>query len=335
MHVSLSQEGAGFDDTTHPDEDRNGSLASSLGRVLADRRPHLMVMTGSQSGQIVEVGQIGMLLGRGPEADVQLEDESVSRQHARLEPAPDGGLLLFDLSSKNGTRVNGERVSAASLRDGDRVQLGPHLMLKLAYCDRFEAEFHQKLFEATIRDGLTGTFNQRYFGVRLEQEVAFCQRHLTRLSLCLMDVDRFKGINDGHGHQAGDAVLKRVAQAVANAIRVEDVLCRCGGDELAVILRQIDLENASAFADRIRRTVAELEFPVLDRHGQPHALQVTMSLGLAQFDPELHRKPADLVAEADRFLYAAKERGRNRVATRLSDEDARLAAAHVRHSTLG
>jgi len=316
---SLTKEA--FDETTQPTDSPEAASAAAQAWGQAERRPHLVVMTGTQAGLALEVGAGGLTLGRTQEADLALEDDSVSRRHARLELAAKGDLMVFDLGSRNGTLVNGARVEAAPLRDGDRLVLGAGLVLKLTYMDRFEAEFQRQLFEATVRDGLTGAFNQRYFSGRLEQEFAFSLRHGAPLSLCLVDVDHFKTINDQLGHLAGDEVLRRVPRLVADAIRVEDVLCRCGGDELAIMLRQISPAQAQSFAERIRRTIATSHFSAHDQGGQAHPLRVSVSIGVATFDPTRHRRAADLVAEADRFLYLAKQHGRNRVASALVQDD--------------
>ncbi len=307
-----------FDETTQPSD--ASQTAEACGP--AQRRPHLVVMTGTQAGLALEVGGGGLVLGRAPDADLALEDDAVSRRHARLERGPEDSLLVFDLGSRNGTLLNGKRIQAAPLQDGDRLVLGSSLVLKLAYLDPFEAEFQRQLFEATVRDALTGAFNQRYFNGRLEQEFAFSLRHGAPLSLCLVDVDHFKAVNDQLGHLAGDEVLRQVPRLVADAIRVEDVLCRCGGDELAILLRQISPAQAHAFAERIRRTVATARLAVRDAGGAGRVLQVSVSIGLATFDPASHRCPADLVAEADRYLYCAKARGRNRVSSSLVEDDA-------------
>jgi two-component system cell cycle response regulator len=156
-------------------------------------------------------------------------------------------------------------------------------------------------------DALTGLMNRRAFLAALEREHSRASRHALPLSLLMIDVDHFKRVNDTHGHDAGDAVLRAVAAALTRGARRSDLVARWGGEEFVAALPQTAEVGGRVAAERLRRTVAEVRHPM--KGGEP--LIVTVSLGLASA-----LKPAtieELLARADRALYAAKERGRNRV----------------------
>jgi two-component system cell cycle response regulator len=161
-----------------------------------------------------------------------------------------------------------------------------------------------RLEQMVFNDDLTGLWNRRFLQRRLGAELHAARRHGHGLSIALVDVDHFKAVNDGHGHQVGDEALIVVADRLAQAVRTEDVVGRWGGEEFLAILPRIDAEGAHAVAERIRRTVAET--PV----GQAE-LAITVSVGCATLDDE---SSADLfLRRADEALYAAKRAGRNAV----------------------
>jgi diguanylate cyclase (GGDEF)-like protein len=159
-----------------------------------------------------------------------------------------------------------------------------------------------------IKDGLTGLYNRRHFDERLSEEMRRSQRSSASLGLILIDLDRFKLVNDQHGHDAGDAVLRAVAQAISGALRSIDVVCRYGGEEFAVILPFCDLSEAAAVAERARKAVSLL--PGVPQAGVPGP--ITLSAGVASF-PVPFSTPSGLLKAADSALYEAKRKGRNRV----------------------
>jgi len=160
-------------------------------------------------------------------------------------------------------------------------------------------------------DGLTGIANRRHFDVALDRELRRVQRNGGALSLLLTDIDSFKAYNDHFGHQEGDACLTRVAQALAAMCkRPADVAARYGGEEFAAILPDTTAEQARAHADAIREHVAALQLPHAPAAPRPY---VTLSIGVASFEPGRLDEPAHLIEAADKALYAAKRGGRNRV----------------------
>ena len=188
----------------------------------------------------------------------------------------------------------------------------PHLSYNrkmLAFMSHFirvsEEELHtanQRLTQLASRDALTNLLNRREMERLLKEAVAEAQEHKTPLSVILMDIDHFKGVNDTYGHDMGDKVLLTVADAISHTIRGSDAGCRWGGDEFFIILRGAPLNVAGRVGERIRRTVEAAEMPF----GQ----HVTVSVGAAAFDPERDNE-LQLFKNADEALYRAKKAGRN------------------------
>ncbi len=166
-------------------------------------------------------------------------------------------------------------------------------------------EYQYKL--ATI-DGLTELYNHRYFQDTLRQQIEISRRYNQPVSLIICDIDFFKKFNDTYGHQAGDAVLRQVAQTLKKNSRTTDYVCRYGGEEMSIILPNTGIDEAMLLANRICASVSEKPF-----HLTPvDTAEVTISLGVATF-PDNAQTPQDLIEWADKGLYYAKEHGRNQV----------------------
>jgi two-component system, cell cycle response regulator len=171
-----------------------------------------------------------------------------------------------------------------------------------------------RLLRAGITDFLTGWHNRRYLQQRLKEELARAQRRGSTIACLMMDIDRFKSINDGYGHLAGDAALKEVAHRVEGQIRSMDTAARFGGDELAILLPDTTQAEAAHLAERIREVIANEGFAL----NSQVVRNLTISIGVAAVAPGRHETDlkalADrLVADADAALYRAKALGRNRV----------------------
>jgi diguanylate cyclase (GGDEF)-like protein len=266
---------------------------------------YLLVIAGPSFGEMHRLQGNRSVIGRADTAAIRVLDDGISREHAAIER--DGGKnLLVNLGSTNGTFCNGTKVERQELVDGDKISVGASTILKFTYQDQIDERYQKRLFESSLRDGLTSTFNRRYFVDRLNTEMRFASRHDKSLALLFVDVDHFKKINDGFGHQAGDHVLAAVAREMIATIRAEDVLARYGGEEFAVICREIDREGALALGERLRAAVARAPF---EHEGR--IIPVTVSVGAA-----VARKPQQaqpLIAAADAAMYEAKRAGRNRV----------------------
>jgi diguanylate cyclase (GGDEF)-like protein len=157
------------------------------------------------------------------------------------------------------------------------------------------------------RDGLTGLYNHRTFYALLADELTRAKRFKRPVSLLLLDIDHFKRVNDTHGHLAGDAVLRELGGLLGRQARAINRVCRYGGEEITVILPETGLEAAANVAERLRAVVEAQPF---DANSEP--IRITVSIGVASF-PAHADGAAALVAAADTALYAAKQRGRNRV----------------------
>jgi diguanylate cyclase (GGDEF)-like protein len=274
------------------------------------RRGVLVVSSGLDAGRVLSIPAGDLVtLGRAPDCTFPLDDVSLSREHARIVVV--GTEHVFkDAGSRNGSYVNDVKVTAATqLRDGDRVQLGSDTMLRFSLVDDDEEQALRRVYNAAIRDGLTGVFNRKHLEERLDAELAYSLRHGTPLSVAIADVDHFKKVNDTFGHLAGDAVLKMVAALLAQALRTEDVLARYGGEEFVIVARGLDAQHAVYMAERARAAVAQTP---ITYDGQ--SIRVTVSAGVASLECCGERRDrAALLGLADGRLYQAKQGGRNRV----------------------
>jgi diguanylate cyclase (GGDEF)-like protein len=204
-----------------------------------------------------------------------------------------------------------QRVFFARLRAAQRVvQLQEELAHDREQLLRFSRDLaasNERLQRLALTDALTELPNRRSAVERLEQEWALAQRGERTLSCMMVDIDHFKSINDRLGHQAGDEVLKNVAQALRHSARTQDLVCRYGGEEFVVICPDTDLKSAVQCGERLRQKVSELTHP-----GRGESFSLTVSVGVAERRPDMGSIDA-LLACADACLYAAKEAGRNRV----------------------
>lgn len=278
---------------------------------LENRQAYLIVISGSSVGKMFKLGgQMG--IGRSMDCEICLDDEGISRNHARVQKDGHGNIIIEDLDSTNGTYFNGTRFNKHILRDGDKIQIGSTTILKFSYQDTLEEAFYQNQYDAATKDGLTGIYNKKFFAEQLQKDFSYALRHNEVTSLIVFDIDHFKKINDTFGHQAGDMVLRQLAKVVYNALRNEDLFARIGGEEFAIVLRQVDEKRAHVLAERVRRTVEVNKF----MWGGTR-IRVTISLGVATLHRANFRDANELVHAADEFLYKAKRSGRNRVSSSL------------------
>jgi diguanylate cyclase (GGDEF)-like protein len=266
---------------------------------------YLVVIAGPSFGEMYKIKGDRVVVGRGPKTDVRVVDDGVSREHAAFQ-REGGRIVLVDLGSTNGTFCNGMRVPRQELTDGDKISIGASTILKFTFQDHVDEHYQKQLFESSLRDGLTHTFNRRYFLDRLHGELRFAVRHGKPVAMLFADIDHFKKINDTYGAEAGDRVLAGVARVLMTTIRAEDVLARYGGEEFAVICREIELEGAEALARRLVTAVAQRPFEFLGQQ-----IPVTISVGAAVDRGKSEAQT--LIAAADAAMYEAKRSGRNRV----------------------
>jgi diguanylate cyclase (GGDEF)-like protein len=169
------------------------------------------------------------------------------------------------------------------------------------------AAYEHRLLEMNMRDGLTGVYNRRFLEKRLGEEFDRVTRYGRKFSMIMFDIDFFKKVNDTHGHQCGDFILKNVSERIASMIRKTDFLARYGGEEFCCLLPETGLESASLLAERFRKAIEDLK-----NLYQDNAVTVTISLGVSETS-EAVRSPDELLKKADDALYRAKASGRNRV----------------------
>jgi two-component system, cell cycle response regulator len=295
--------------STDDDWDEATKAATSPGEDLGEHqeKAYLIVLTGNRLGSMIEVRH-GMVVGRSHGTDFQIPEEGISRQHVRILFGPDGRPIIEDMGSLNGTFVNGKRINAGVLSDGDKIRVGTTTILKFSYADKLEEDFQLQLREAALHDPLTQVFNRRSLDDHLAREVAFSLRHQSALSLILFDLDHFKNVNDTRGHPVGDELLCSLASGLQRQIRREDILARYGGEEFALLCRGISGAVAFAVADRLRLSVASQALV-----SQLPDLLITVSGGVAAMPSPDLGSVRDLVEATDQALYRAKHEGRNRV----------------------
>jgi diguanylate cyclase (GGDEF)-like protein len=297
---------------TRPDPDADPvttqlTLLSDGPRRGAPRSACVVVIHGEGLGKRADIDDRPVVVGRSPEADLHVPHKSVSRRHCEIWR--DGERYrLRDLGATNRTCVNEQPVDEALLADGDHITVG-ETILKFISHSSVEASYHEEVYQLATLDALTELYNRRHFIAVVDREIARALRHARPLSLCIIDVDLFKPVNDRFGHAAGDGVLRQLAAVVRRFVRDEDIAARIGGEEFAVLLPEADAEAARGFAERLREAVAETPFEL---DGQPHRL--TISIGIAQVGPARADRPS-LMQAADAALYRAKAEGRNRVRT--------------------
>jgi diguanylate cyclase (GGDEF)-like protein len=263
--------------------------------------------TGPNMGCRYPLGEGTLTLGRGEDCDIRLHDHSVSRRHARIEPCEDG-FYVFDQQSTNGTFVNDKQLAPSwLLQDGDYLRVGNCIYRYLAG-GNIEAEYHEEIYRLTILDGLTQIHNQRYMSEFLEREVVRSQRHARPLAVLMIDLDRFKAINDTFGHLCGDFVLREMTDVIRGTVRKEDLFARYGGEEFVLVLVETGHDEALLVAERIRQAVADHAFQF-----ESTPVKLTISIGVACMAGEMSVTPASLLRTADENLYLAKRGGRNKV----------------------
>lgn len=262
--------------------------------------------TGPGMGSRYTLGDLPLVIGRGSDCDIRINDHSVSRRHARIQPGADG-YYAVDLQSTNGTYVNDVPASMCRLKDGDYLRIG-NCIYRFLTGGNVEAEYHEEIYRLTIIDALTDIHNKRYFLEFLDRELARSSRYDRPLSLLMLDIDRFRVINEELGHLGGDFSLRELASRIKGNIRKEELFARFGGEEFAIVLPETGQEGAVNLAERLLRVVSQQPFQYEDR-----TYAVTISAGVTTTQGEKNITPPELIRRADDKLYQAKREGRNRV----------------------
>ncbi|MCS6885821.1 MAG: GGDEF domain-containing protein [Acidobacteriota bacterium] len=274
---------------------------------------YFTVIEGPDFGRVFLLEQPETIVGRSDEADIQVDDEKVSRKHLKISLSKssingDTLVIVSDLNSKNGIFVNGVRTLQQQLRNGDKIKIGDTI-LKFETKDLLDVHYHDKLYRQATRDPLTGLANRSYFQNEIQKTFSIASRHNRVFSIMMMDIDFFKKINDTFGHDVGDNVLRKVADILMKHLRAHDVAARYGGEEFIILLPETPLSGALTVAERIRLAVEAFNFEIVGC-----SRKVTVSSGIADY-PACAKEPDELIKRADEALYQAKTSGRNRVCT--------------------
>jgi two-component system, cell cycle response regulator len=281
---------------------------------------HLLVAGGDRPEEFKHIFFVDSLVGLAPQLSVLHKPwlgPFVGADHHLLFPgAPNlKSAALVPLPRKDratGALCFGSRDASRFTRHHGTDFLA-HLGAVAAVCIE-NAVNRARLLRAGITDFLTGWHNRRYLQQRLKEELSRAQRRGAAIACLMIDIDRFKGINDGYGHLAGDNALKEVAHRIESQIRSMDTAARFGGDELAILLPEATSAEAARMAERIREVIAAMPFSLNSQITR----ELTVSIGVAAVSPGRHdtdlKAVADrLIADADAALYRAKTLGRNRV----------------------
>jgi two-component system, cell cycle response regulator len=281
---------------------------------------HLLLANGERPDEFKQVFFVDSLVGLAPQLTALHKPwlgPFVGADHHLLFPGSSNlkSAALLPLPRKDratGALCFGSRDPARFTRHHGTDFLS-HLGAVAAVCLENSVN-RARLLRAGITDFLTGWHNRRYLQQRMKEELARAQRRGGTIACLMIDIDRFKAVNDGYGHLAGDNALKEVAQRVDTQIRSMDTAARFGGDELAILLPDASAAEAATLAERIREVIAAVPFALTAEAERT----LTVSVGVASLSPGRHetdlKAVADrLLADADAALYRAKAMGRNRV----------------------
>lgn len=215
--------------------------------------------------------------------------------------------IIIPLRSKNA--LNGLIILSKKIMDAPYTDQEFLFLDKLSKFASIAVE-NSRLYRMATLDRMTGLFIHHYFQERLVEEIKRAERTGNPLTLLMADLDHFKEVNDRYGHPQGDIVLKGIASIIHQNIRSFDIPSRYGGEEFAVILADTDISSASHIAERLRKKINEAVYKT-DRGD----IKISISIGIAQYNPEIDLNSKDLIKRADTALYSAKAKGRNRVVT--------------------
>jgi diguanylate cyclase (GGDEF)-like protein len=269
----------------------------------------LIIIRGQPQGHRYFLTQSQMILGRDPSVDIVVSDQSVSRKHAQISKEGDK-VKLTELGSSNGSFVNDKKLGTGEsvyLEKEDMVKLG-NSIFKYLPAGELEILLYGNLGLAAHTDALTKLYNKGYLFEALEAEFKRAKALHSELAVIFFDLDFFKKVNDTHGHDAGDYVLKEIAALIRGGhVRPKDVFARNGGEEFVILLANTGLKAGMDMGERIRAAVEAHAFIYEGKR-----LPITISVGVAELRSDIEAAQT-LLKASDKALYAAKLGGRNRV----------------------
>lgn len=298
------------------DEFEKTSIVASdtfRGRMKAanEAPPALVVLMGPTGyvGKQFALTESEVIIGRSVETQVFIDDKSVSRQHARINVVGTD-VAICDLGSSNFTVVNGVTLAPMSpirLQNNDQIKTG-NVIFKFLERGNIEALTNRELNEKAEKDALTGAYSKGALMEKGPEAIKRSEFLNEEMSVVVLDLDFFKKVNDGHGHAAGDYVLKTLAAIISGKmVRANDYFARYGGEEFVIILSGTPIKIALEVGERIRATIESTEFV-----WEGKKLAVTISLGIASRLP-METEWDSTFKRADEALYKSKQAGRNRV----------------------
>ena len=267
----------------------------------------MIVIRGEPQGKRYLLNEDLMALGRDPSVPLAINDSNVSRRHAEIIKR-DGKVFIKDLGSTNGSFINDKKIEGeAELHKEDMIKIG-NTILKYLPQGELETYYIGTLEMAAHTDSLTKAFNKGYIMEALEAEFKRAKALHTDFSLIILDLDHFKKINDGFGHDAGDMVLREVSLLVRTKILPErGVFGRFGGEEFMILLPGHGEQSAAELAEKLRSMLEKTSF-----NYEGKRMPVSASLGVAEIAVDVENAQA-LFKTADKAVYQAKNGGRNQV----------------------
>lgn len=305
-----------------PDDHGQGQTqfhADQSGLEAGRKIPTLLVVRGKNLGEEFVLKPPAMAIGRTLENDIFLNDPKISRLHARViveqtEEERHPKVVLLDMGSTNGLRVNDERIKEAVLNEGDKVSLGDTL-LRFNYQDTVDLRYQSQIKSLINVDHLTRLLTKRTFDIQFEQALIHASTQGEKVSVLMMDLDHFKNVNDEHDHLFGSFVLHHVGKIIKEVLDPLGVSGRYGGEEFVSFLPNMNKRKAKSLAEKLRIAIADYDF-VKDNV----KLNITISIGVSTY-PDDGDDPETLVQRADHALYRAKDKGRNLVCLADSAKD--------------
>jgi diguanylate cyclase (GGDEF)-like protein len=267
--------------------------------------PALIIIQGVETGKILLLLKSANFVGREDSAEITINDPAVSRKHILIE-VDEKHICCLDLGSTNGTYVNNERIEKRYLNEGDKIKIG-NTVLKFSYQDRDDKEYQDKVYQMITFDELTSLYNVRYMFRQINLSMERAKKG-EALSLLFIDIDFFKKVNDVYGHLSGSKLLSDFGQLILSSIRSTDFACRYGGEEFVVIMPRTNLQRSFLAAEKLRKIVEAHSFAST----RNEAIKITISIGVASYNSSI-ATAQKLIDLADKAMYKAKQKGRNRV----------------------